>query len=78
MATNNERRIRELSSEVWRGAGLVRSVDEPHMSAFATAESWSSARDSSAMSNLLLTTMDAVGVQLDTIGDSTGRLKVRG
>jgi len=30
------------------------------------------------MSNLLLTTMDAVGVQLDTIGDSTGRLKVRG
>jgi len=30
------------------------------------------------MSNLLLTTMDAVGVQLDKIGDSTGRLKVRG
>ncbi len=30
------------------------------------------------MSNLLLTTMDAVGVQLDKIGDSTGRLKVGG
>jgi len=27
------------------------------------------------MSNLLLTMMDAVGVRLDTIGDSTGRLK---
>jgi hypothetical protein len=28
------------------------------------------------MSNLLLTMMDAVGVQLDKIGDSSGRLSV--